>query len=197
MWITWRNGSSCQGRPIHPTTEKLGERDKDSLTPLMCASGRNPDSGLVTVLLKAGADPNARNKNGSTPLMYAAGNSQNPEVIITVRISELLPAPFGPKSPNMRLPIDSERFFSAFTPFGYVLDRPVIVSAKGTVLRFLVFYRTLFGRLRNTAPPPPARVSGSFDDTNLARPEGFEPPTYWFEASRSIHLSVQHWHPQG
>ena len=24
---------------------------------------------------------------------------------------------------------------------------------------------------------------------NLARPEGLEPPTYWFEASRSIHLS--------
>ncbi len=23
----------------------------------------------------------------------------------------------------------------------------------------------------------------------LARPEGLEPPTYWFEASRSIHLS--------
>ena len=24
---------------------------------------------------------------------------------------------------------------------------------------------------------------------NLARPEGLEPPTYWFEASRSIQLS--------
>ena len=30
----------------------------------------------------------------------------------------------------MRLPMVSERFFSAFTPLGYVLDRPVIVSAK-------------------------------------------------------------------
>src|ERR1035438_8553902 len=56
--------------------------------------------------------------------------------VATVRMSELLPAPFGPKRPNMRLPIVSERFFSAFTPLGYVLDRPVIVSAKGTTLRF-------------------------------------------------------------
>src|ERR1019366_7065940 len=45
-------------------------------------------------------------------------------------MSELLPAPFGPRSPNMRLPMVSERSFSAFTPFGYVLERPVIVRAK-------------------------------------------------------------------
>src|SRR5580698_7325727 len=45
-------------------------------------------------------------------------------------MSELLPAPFGPNRPNMRLPIVSERFLSALTPLGYVLDRPVMVSAK-------------------------------------------------------------------
>jgi hypothetical protein len=30
----------------------------------------------------------------------------------------------------MLFPIVSDRFFSAFTPFGYVFDRPLIVSAK-------------------------------------------------------------------
>jgi hypothetical protein len=35
-----------------------------------------------------------------------------------VRISELLPAPFGPSRPNILLPMVSERFLSALTPFG-------------------------------------------------------------------------------
>src|ERR1700728_4757643 len=65
-------------------------------------------------------------------------------------MSELLPAPFGPRRPNMRLPIVSERFFNAFTPFGYVLDRPVIVSAKETALRF-----------RNSAPARDRSCRGS------------------------------------
>ncbi len=38
--------------------------------------------------------------------------------VATVRISELLPAPLGPTRPNMLLPMESERFLSAFTPFG-------------------------------------------------------------------------------
>src|SRR5579871_2269414 len=49
--------------------------------------------------------------------------------VATVRISVLLPAPLGPTSPNILLPIDSERFFSAFTPSGYVFESPAIVSA--------------------------------------------------------------------
>src|ERR1700733_10618 len=44
-------------------------------------------------------------------------------------MSELLPAPLGPTRPNILLPMESERFLSAFTPLGYVLDRPVMVSA--------------------------------------------------------------------
>jgi hypothetical protein len=38
--------------------------------------------------------------------------------VAIVRISELFPAPFGPTSPNMLLPMENERFLSAFTPFG-------------------------------------------------------------------------------
>ncbi len=39
--------------------------------------------------------------------------------------------------------------------------------------------------LRNElSPMSPVRRHGT-----LARPEGLEPPAYWFEASRSIHLS--------
>jgi len=30
----------------------------------------------------------------------------------------------------MRLPMESERFFSAFTPLGYVFERLVMVSAR-------------------------------------------------------------------
>src|ERR1700683_3098019 len=49
--------------------------------------------------------------------------------VAIVRMRELFPAPFGPTRPNMLFPIESERFFSAFTPFGYVLDRPLIERA--------------------------------------------------------------------
>src|SRR6185437_9054919 len=44
-------------------------------------------------------------------------------------MSELLPAPFGPRSPNMPVPIVSETLSRARTPFAYVLERPEIVSA--------------------------------------------------------------------
>src|SRR4249920_948914 len=67
-------------------------------------------------------------------------------------MSELLPAPFGPRRPNIRLPIVSERFLSAFTPFGYVLDRPVMVSAKEDP------------PISSSALP---KAAGVFDDTSL------------------------------
>ena len=43
---------------------------------------QNPD--VITTLINAGADVNARNKYGSTPLMYASGANQNPDVITTL-----------------------------------------------------------------------------------------------------------------
>jgi hypothetical protein len=65
----------------------------------------------------------------------------------------------------MRLPIVSERFFSAFTPFGYVLDRPVIVSAKGTALRYRNFDQ-FFSSDSDVLTRP--KVAGAFDDTSVA-----------------------------
>ena len=38
--------------------------------------------------------------------------------VATVRMRELLPAPFGPRRPNMLFPIVKETFFSARTPLG-------------------------------------------------------------------------------
>ena len=36
---------------------------------------------MIKVLLEAGADPNARKNDRMTPLMHAAANNENPEVI--------------------------------------------------------------------------------------------------------------------
>ena len=55
-----------------------------SETPLILAAWHNPNPDVITTLLRAGADINARNKNGSTVLMAAAGFNQNPEVITTL-----------------------------------------------------------------------------------------------------------------
>src|SRR5271165_1134891 len=49
--------------------------------------------------------------------------------VAMVRMSELFPAPFGPSSPNITFPIESETLLSALTPFEYVLDNPRIVNA--------------------------------------------------------------------
>src|SRR5262249_24844750 len=52
--------------------------------------------------------------------------------VATVRISVLLPAPFGPSRPNMLLPMVMHTLLSACTPFGYVLERLLMLSAIGT-----------------------------------------------------------------
>ena len=65
--------------------EDPNARDKDGVTPLMYAAGYNQNPQVITTLLKAGADINARDRyNNMTPLMYAAWFNQNPELITTL-----------------------------------------------------------------------------------------------------------------
>jgi ankyrin repeat protein len=51
----------------------------------MYAAAYNQNPQVITTLLKAGADINARDScNNMTPLMYAAWLNRNPELIITL-----------------------------------------------------------------------------------------------------------------
>lgn len=64
----------------------MNARDRDGETPLILAAQYNPNSEVITTLLKSGADVNTRDTTmlGWTALMYAADgedNKKNPEVI--------------------------------------------------------------------------------------------------------------------
>jgi ankyrin repeat protein len=63
----------------------VNARDKDDMTPLMCAAETNKNPEVITILLKAGADIKAQDLHYSqTPLMWAAWDNPNPEVITTL-----------------------------------------------------------------------------------------------------------------
>lgn len=65
--------------------ENPNARDKEGMTPLIYAAGYNPNPEVITTLLKAGAEINARDRyNNLSPLMYAAWLNHNPEVITTL-----------------------------------------------------------------------------------------------------------------
>lgn len=51
------------------------------MTPLMFAAQSNPNPEVIRVLLKAGADINAKHQDGSTMLDAAAAANRNPEII--------------------------------------------------------------------------------------------------------------------
>ncbi len=68
-----RNGANVNAR-----NNTISE--KYSMTALMAAA-KNPNPGVVKVLLENGADVNAKNKDGETALMSAAMVSSDPEVV--------------------------------------------------------------------------------------------------------------------
>lgn len=64
----------------------VNARDMESfgMTPLMWAAEWNKNPEVIVVLLKAGAEVNARDDDGETPLIYAAMYNPNPRVISTL-----------------------------------------------------------------------------------------------------------------
>ncbi len=61
--------------------------DIDGLTPLMRAARDNKNAEVISILLKAGADIEARDKRpgiGGTALIWAAASNENPEVATTL-----------------------------------------------------------------------------------------------------------------
>jgi hypothetical protein len=65
-------------------------KDENSSTPLLWAVQTGCSPAAVRVLLKAGADPNARAKGGATPMMYA-------EIFQRTEIAEILGSAGGKK----------------------------------------------------------------------------------------------------
>jgi ankyrin repeat protein len=62
---------------------RVGTREET--TPLIAAAAYNKDPEVISILLKAGADIDARDLHyGATALIWAANNNQNPEIIATL-----------------------------------------------------------------------------------------------------------------
>ncbi|MGA2766468.1 MAG: ankyrin repeat domain-containing protein [Spirochaetia bacterium] len=59
---------------------ELTKPDKNGVSALMVAAGSNHDPNVISLLVAAGADVNARNKLGETALICAAQSNPNPDV---------------------------------------------------------------------------------------------------------------------
>jgi ankyrin repeat protein len=68
-----------------PKETGLETRDGSSRTPLMFAAMHNPSAEVLSVLLKAGAELEARVENGGwTPLMFAAMANESEQVLLAL-----------------------------------------------------------------------------------------------------------------
>ena len=64
-------------------SQPVGRDDEFGTTALHEAAQSDPNPDAVAALLDAGADPNARDEDGRTPL-HVAASSNNPDVIATL-----------------------------------------------------------------------------------------------------------------
>jgi ankyrin repeat protein len=64
-----------EGADVNARSDVLGR------TPLMYAAARYSNPEIVTLLIEAGADVNAKVNNGLTPLMLAARYTTTPEIV--------------------------------------------------------------------------------------------------------------------
>ena len=74
-------GADVNARHEDSWTDLWGFRNLLSRTPLICAARNNGNSEVITLLLTAGAEIDARGDNGMTALMHSVDNKNNPEVI--------------------------------------------------------------------------------------------------------------------
>ena len=56
-------------------------RGKDKETLLMAAVKKNRDTAMIELLLKYGADPTLKDKNGATAIMWSAEYTSDPKVL--------------------------------------------------------------------------------------------------------------------
>ncbi|MEO8427661.1 MAG: ankyrin repeat domain-containing protein [Verrucomicrobiota bacterium] len=75
LFIGWMTSVACAGTiPDELREATVNARDASGNTPLHAAALRG-DSATVAALLKSGAEVNATNHAGATPLLYGAHNT--------------------------------------------------------------------------------------------------------------------------
>jgi ankyrin repeat protein len=78
-------GTSQDVRAVLDKGADVNARGFHGMTPLIAAAAYNQNTEVILLLLKAGADIEARDTEySSTPLLWAAYNNQNPEAINTL-----------------------------------------------------------------------------------------------------------------
>ena len=81
----WKSATPADVQAELAKGANLQARDKEHEgTPLHWAAADTENPAVLTTLLNASADLEARNKNSSTPLHVAAAGNKNPDVVMTL-----------------------------------------------------------------------------------------------------------------